>query len=151
MTITAHSLIGTLIAGRISNPYISVPLSLISHFTADSIPHWDSGCNWRKKSKKRLVFESALDFAVGAGLSFMIFVYFLHERDYANLFLCVLAAQLPDWFVIPSLLYDLNFPPFSWINAIQKKFHNKAKDIASGTFSQIVTVVLTYVVLYGIF
>ncbi len=151
MTVTSHSLVGMLIAGKIPNPYISVPLSLVSHFAIDYIPHWDSGCNWRKKSRARLILESILDFSLGIGLSLAIFIYFLHKEDYANLFLCILAAQLPDWFVVPSLLYNLNFPPFSWIKAIQKKFHNKAKNILNGTFSQIVTVVAIYLVFYRIF
>ncbi|MBI2012734.1 hypothetical protein HYS90_02270, partial [Candidatus Curtissbacteria bacterium] len=50
MTATAHALIGASIAAKITNPYLGIPLAIISHFVADLIPHWDAGTNHREKS-----------------------------------------------------------------------------------------------------
>ena len=61
MTATGHALIGTVIAAKIVNPALAIPIALGSHFLADAIPHWDTGTNRDKKSKTRFVVESSID------------------------------------------------------------------------------------------
>ncbi|KKR78238.1 MAG: hypothetical protein UU23_C0001G0002 [Candidatus Curtissbacteria bacterium GW2011_GWA1_40_9] len=113
MTATAHALIGASLAIRITNPYIGLPLAIISHFIADLIPHWDAGTNHRKKSLLRLKVEATLDVLLGFALVFLIF----REQIISNpiyMFSMVIAAQLPDWVEAPSsmLLQSLGLIPF---------------------------------------
>lgn len=39
MTATAHAIIGTVIAAKVGNPVLAVPIALASHIIADAIPH----------------------------------------------------------------------------------------------------------------
>lgn len=40
MTATNHALTGAVIVAAVSNPVISLPLALLSHFVLDSLPHF---------------------------------------------------------------------------------------------------------------
>ncbi len=90
MTATAHALAGAVIATKISNPFIGLPLAFLSHFILDTIPHWDFGTNWQRKSKLRLVSESVLDVIAG-----ILIVYFLFSPLVPSAYLwpMVLAAH----------------------------------------------------------
>ena len=54
MTATGHAIIGTVIAVKIGNPALAVPLAIASHIAADAFPHWDEGTNSKKKVRKDL-------------------------------------------------------------------------------------------------
>jgi hypothetical protein len=73
MTATAHALIAGAIAQSVQNPSLAISLALISHPLADLIPHWDFGCEWRKKNKKKLFAQSFFDLALGVFLTFIFF------------------------------------------------------------------------------
>lgn len=113
MTATAHALIGASLAVKVVNPYLGIPIAILSHFVADLIPHWDAGTNHRDKSLARLKIEASLDVLLGFALVFIIF------RNLTNpvyLFSMVIAAQLPDWLEAPSWLFGIKIPPFSWLD-----------------------------------
>jgi len=38
---TPHVAVGAAIATKIPNPFISIPLALVSHFVLDRVPHWN--------------------------------------------------------------------------------------------------------------
>ena len=117
MTATAHALIGASLAVKIVNPYIGLPLALISHFIADLIPHWDAGTNHKKKSSRRLQIEAVFDVLLGITLVMIIF----REQILANpiyLMSMVITAQLPDWIAAPAVMFNFNIPPFSWMKTI---------------------------------
>src|SRR3989344_706659 len=113
MTATAHALIGASIAVKVVNPILGIPLAIISHFVADLIPHWDAGTNHRQKSLMRLRVEAALDVLLGFALVYLIFRNLVDPR---YLFVMVIAAQLPDWLEAPSFMFNINVPPFSWLD-----------------------------------
>lgn len=76
MTATGHAVIGTLIAARFGNPFIAIPLALVSHLAADAFPHWDAGTNAKKKTKLRLKIEATIDVLAGFILSYGIIYFF---------------------------------------------------------------------------
>lgn len=124
MTATAHALVGGAIAASISNPAIALPLASISHPLLDMIPHWDLGNGWRGKNKVTLFLESCLDLAFGIALAFLIFgrnvdpVYFL---------LCIFFSEVWDFLMMPYLLFNWKFVPFSTAYEIQHKIQKHAK------------------------
>ena len=73
MTATAHALIGASLAVKLTNPFIGIPIAILSHFLADLVPHWDAGTNRRKKTIQRLRMEAAADVLLGFGAAFLIF------------------------------------------------------------------------------
>ncbi|OGH11762.1 MAG: hypothetical protein A2857_03845 [Candidatus Levybacteria bacterium RIFCSPHIGHO2_01_FULL_36_15] len=150
MTATGHALVGALIAGKISNPLISVPLAFASHFVCDYIPHWDEGTYWRKKSRLRLFNETVVDVVISLTLSFVLYRNILLQSDYVSLYLCVFAAQFPDWIASMHLILGINNPIFIWVEKVQGGINRKL-DKPWGIVTQACTVVLLYTVLYKIF
>src|SRR3990167_62785 len=136
MTATAHALIGASLAVKVVNPYLGIPIAILSHFVADLIPHWDAGTNHRDKSLTRLKIEASLDVLLGFALVFIIF------RNLTNpvyLFSMVIAAQLPDWLEAPSWLFGIKIPPFSWLDWLGHKLQTRLQ-LPWGLVTQVVTV-----------
>src|SRR3990167_7624533 len=61
MTATGHAVIGTVIAAKIGNPALAIPLALASHVAADFFPHWDTGFERYKKSENIFIRNSVVD------------------------------------------------------------------------------------------
>ena len=136
MTATAHALIGASIAVKVVNPILGIPLAIISHFIADLIPHWDAGTNHRQKSLMRLRVEATLDVLLGFALVYLIFRNLVDPR---YLFVMVIAAQLPDWLEAPSFMFNINVPPFSWLDWLGHKIQSRLA-LPWGLVTQIVVV-----------
>lgn len=150
MTATAHALVGALIAGKIGNPALALPLSFLSHFAGDILPHWDAGTNRRKKDREQVVFEAMLDVVAGFILSIVLYTLLSSTGNYIYLFACILASQAPDWLSAPFIFFRSKIRIFKVIFKIQEEFHNKL-DKPWGIITQIVFLVVLYVLLYVIF
>jgi len=122
MTATAHALIGTVIAAKLGNPALAIPIALGSHFLADAIPHWDTAYHRKQKSKSRLITTSFIDLVLGFILAWALIVFLFPSTNLTYAFIIIIVAQLPDWLTLPYLFLNLNFPPFSSIYHFQKKF-----------------------------
>jgi hypothetical protein len=122
MTATGHALIGTVIAAKIGNPTLAIPIALGSHFLADALPHWDTGYHRRQKSKIKFFTQSLADLALGFVLSWILIVLLFPATNLLYALMMILVSQLPDWLTVPYLFFDCNFPPFSSIHNFQKKF-----------------------------
>lgn len=136
MTATAHALVGGAIAASIQNPAVGLPLAAASHPLLDMIPHWDLGMGWRRKHKITLFVESALDLLVGIVLAYFIFgksvdpVYFLA---------CIFFSEIWDFLMMPYLLFNWKFPPFSTAYKWQHKIQSNVK-LPWGILTQIASV-----------
>lgn len=137
MTATAHALVGGAIAASISNPYLGITLSAASHPIIDLIPHWDAGCDWRKKTKLRLFIECSIDLSTGLILSYLLFGQ--HVNPY-YFFSCILASIIWDLLETPYWFLKWDFAPFSWVYKIQHHLHRKAT-LPWGVLTQVATVV----------
>lgn len=140
MTATGHALVGTVIAAKVGNPALAIPVALASHFLCDALPHWDTGYAREKKSKARFVTESAIDVLLGFVLAYLLIVLFFPSTSLFYAFLIIIVAQLPDWLTAPYLFLDWNFPPFTWIYECQKKFDSSI-GLPWGAINQVVAVV----------
>ena len=65
MTATGHAIIGTVIAAKVGNPALAIPLAIASHFIADAIPHWDIATHRKEKTKSNLILEAFSDVLLG--------------------------------------------------------------------------------------
>ena len=130
-------MIGTVIAAKIGNPALAVPIALGSHFLADALPHWDTGTNRDKKSATRFFVETLADLTIGFILSWLLIVLFFPSTSLLYAFIIIIVAQSPDWLTAPYLFLNWNFPPFSTIYNCQKKF-DKELDIPWGFINQVV-------------
>jgi hypothetical protein len=141
MTATGHALIGTVIAAKVGNPALAIPIAIASHFLADTIPHWDTGYNRERESKKRFVIESAADVGLGFVLSYALIALFFPTTNLLYAFLMIIMAQLPDWLTVPYLFLNWNFPPFTWIYDFQKKFDSSI-GLPWGIITQVIAVIV---------
>lgn len=126
MTATGHAVIGTAIAASISNPFLAIPLSVISHVAADMTPHWDPGTHRDKKTHDRFFSEAVLDVLVSILVTFFIVVFIFPKTNLAYAYINVFAAQFLDWACMPYLFFKIKNPTiFYHIYRFQSATNNK--------------------------
>jgi len=139
MTATSHALIGTVIAAKISNPALAIPLALASHFVADMIPHWDEALERKEKGLDRVFIESCADLLLGFALSYTLIFFLFPQTNLLYAFLLIIVAQLPDWLMAPYLFLKIN--AFKWAYHLGK-VTNREVDKPWGIVTQILAVSL---------
>src|ERR1035437_1310530 len=140
MTATGHALIGTVIAAKIGNPALAIPIALASHFICDALPHWDTGHGRENQSKTHFVTASAIDIILGFALSYLLIVFLFPGTNLLYALLMILMAQLADWLTIPWLFLNWKFAPFTWMYQIQKRFDSSI-GLPWGFINQVVAVI----------
>lgn len=153
---TAHTLVAGAIAAKIGNPALALPLSFASHFILDSIPHWDFGTNWRKRTKFATGAFAIVDTVVGLSLAWIIFAPKVQPLLLAG---CLLLSVIPDWLEAPWYIFFANANhkgPKANAGLFEKMFYgvykltNKAHTRGTfpwGVISQIATVTFFLLVL----
>lgn len=139
MTATGHAIIGTVIAAKIANPYLAIPIAISSHFAADLFPHWDTATNLRKKGVTRVFTETIIDVFLGLTTSYLVLNYLSPSADFSYALLIIIFAQLPDWLMSPYVFFKIKL--FKWAYDIQQPF-NKKLDKPWGIINQIAVLVL---------
>jgi hypothetical protein len=139
MTATGHALIGTVIAAKVGNPALAIPIALASHYLCDALPHWDTGYHRTQNSKERFVITSVIDVLLGFALSYLLITLFFPTTNLFYAFLIIIVAQLPDWVTAPYLFLNWNFPPFNWSYELGKRFDSSI-GLPWGFVNQVVVV-----------
>lgn len=146
MTATSHAILGTVIAAKIGDPTLAIPIAFFSHIAADAIPHWDVGTNGHRKKKNnkslKLEFiEAAFDIMVGFIASLLLINFLFPQTNLKYAFLLIIVSQSLDWLMAPYYFFDIKIPPFQWIYKFQKKIDNRM-DKPWGIISQVAVIVL---------
>jgi hypothetical protein len=131
----SHALIGASLAKLIPNPYLGLPLSLISHFLTDLIPHWDLHTRSEPRPKTQLIMFSLCDAGLGYLLGYLLFP----QVSFYYLMSMMFVAQLPDWLEAPFHVFHWHFPPFSSIKKLQSRLHCKL-GLPWGLITQVLTI-----------
>lgn len=139
MTATSHAVIGTIIAAKIGNPALAIPIALLSHIIADTIPHWDTATNKNGKSFKRLFIDSSIDVTFGFILSYFLIILFFPKTNLSYAFLMIIASQFLDWATAPYYFFKIK--AFKWVYSFQKLF-DKELDLPWGLVTQIIPLAL---------
>jgi hypothetical protein len=146
MTASSHALIGTVIAAKIGNPTLAIPIALVSHLIADSIPHWDTATNRKDKGSKQVIYDTIADFLLGFILSYLLIYFLFPQTNLLYALLMIIMAQLFDWLTVPYYLFGIKKPFFKSIYKLQKIF-DKELDKPWGIITQVAAVVI--VILLG--
>ena len=141
MTATSHAVIGAVIAAKIGNPALAIPIAFATHLLADRVPHWDPATNIKKKSKERLLLDSAMDVFLSYAVAYLVTYYFFPETNILYMFFIVVCSQLFDWMTAPYYFFNIKFAPFYWAYKFQKMFDRKL-DKPWGIVTQTVVVLL---------
>lgn len=112
MTGTAHAVIGTVIAAKVGNPTLAIPLALASHVIADLIPHWDTLTNRDRKSRRRLFIDTGFDGILALTLSYSVIVFLFPSTSYDYAILIMFFAVLPDLLHMPYTIFNVR--QFKW-------------------------------------
>jgi len=124
MTATGHAIIGTVIAAKIRNPALAIPIALTSHVAADLFPHWDEGVN-DKKTKQTIAFQAVFDVLFGFGISYLIIFFLFPQTNLIYAFVIIIASQAFDWLTAPYYMFGIK--PFKIFYKLQKLFDNELK------------------------
>jgi hypothetical protein len=139
----SHGLTGALIASKIPNPYISVPLVLLSHYIEDRVPHWDIGQGLSKKDKsKKIAFlqELFVDFPLSI---LAVFLVFQVGRPFNwAAWLGWFIALLPDFLEFPYLFLNMKFFPIKQLANLHKWAHRSTPDKLWGLLPQLLVILL---------
>lgn len=141
MTAAGHAVLGTIIAAKVANPYLAIPLALASHLAADAFPHWDAGTNRRKKNGETLLVHAVIDVIFGFVISFLLIAFLFPKTNLSYAFGLVIIAQAFDWATAPYYLFHMKNPPFLWFYRFQKIFH-RSLDKPWGIINQVAVLVL---------
>lgn len=126
MTATGHAIIGTVIAAKIGNPALAIPIAVASHIAADLFPHWDPGTNRDKKSFNKFFSGAVADVLSSFIISFLLLVFIFPKTDLLYAYIIVFSAQFFDWASAPYVFFKVKNPPiFQWFYKLQKHFDNR--------------------------
>jgi len=139
MTATGHAIIGTVIAAKIGNPTLAIPIALTSHIVGDLIPHWDTATNRTKKTFKKLFTHTFIDVILGFILSYLIIILFFPKTNFFYTFFIIIVSQFFDWATAPYYFFKIKV--FKWAYSLQKNFDNNL-NLPWGLVTQIVFVAL---------
>lgn len=142
MTATGHAVIGTIIAVKIGNPALAIPLAVASHLAADAFPHWDTATNIDKKGKKRVIVDTIFDIIFGFLISYAIVVLWFPKTNLNYVFIMILASQAFDWLMVPYYLFGINLPFSKWSYEFQKRYFNNRLNKPWGIIYQVAALVL---------
>jgi hypothetical protein len=144
MLLTPHTIIGIAIGASVPQMEIAVPVSFGMHFLADLVPHWDFFSDADTAEQKTtgwrpIAVMGDLILAVAIGMFFTLYALWVLNNPYmaVNIFLCGVAAVLPDALIAPSLYVKKSNIISDGVLKIQKNMQQQA-DLPWGLLSQIV-------------
>lgn len=113
MIATAHALIGAVIAAKVQNPALAIPLALASHVAADLFPHWDTATDKHKgKPKRKILIDTLVDIGAGFALSAFLLLFLFPSTNLIYASLIIVVSQLPDWLM--GLYYFFGIKQMKW-------------------------------------
>lgn len=139
----AHGSTGALIASKIPNPFISIPLVIAAHFAEDRVPHWDVGTgitSGRKSKKQAFLQELFFDFPLSA-----LLVYFLFQAGrpfYWQAWLGWFVGLLPDFLEFPLVFLNIRIGPLDQLAKLHEYFHHSIKSKFWGLLPQFFVILL---------
>ena len=105
-----HVLVGAAIGATVSNPILSLPLALLSHFATDYLPHWNPHINTEIKKYGSITKKSLLILAADSGGALILgsSIAYLKSQSLSQFLVimaCCLLSVLPDVLEIPYYFF----------------------------------------------
>jgi hypothetical protein len=91
-----HGMTGAVIALTLKNPLLAVPVSFVSHFLQDMVPHYDysAGKNGENLFKRKFNIMLTVDFLLALGVMVILAIMFPSHKWI--IWACMAAAASPD-------------------------------------------------------
>jgi len=142
----AHAPTGALIATKIPNPIISLPLVLLSHYLEDRVPHWDVGVGMNKgPERKRTAFfqELLIDGPLSVLLVYFFFQYG-HTEFVWRAWLGWFIGLLPDFLEFPINFLGIKVYPLNKLSGLHHWFHRSTTNKFWGLLPQFIVILIVY-------
>lgn len=138
----SHAATGAFIAVKIGNPYLAIPLILLSHYAEDAIPHWDAGTGLGsgKKTSRQAFIHGSIDLALAGTL--VIIMFRSHGViPYWGAFL----GLLPDFLEAPRNF--LNWEPafLAPLSRFHHSFHHSIPRVVDGLAPQLLLLTILWI------
>jgi hypothetical protein len=152
MLLTPHTIVGVAVGASVANPYIAVPISIFLHFMGDAVPHWDFFSNTTKEERLKgwrpIAVMADLVLAVGIGLTVTLYaLWVLKEPALAlNIFLCGIAAVLPDALEAPYIYMQKNTGFLKLLTGLQSRMQFQAP-LPWGIITQLIVIMISSLVI----
>lgn len=142
----SHAVTGAVIATNLGNPYLAVPLIIMSHYLEDSISHWDAGTGLGsgKKTRKAALRDGIIDLAI-AGI--LVLIYYPTSISSPTTFITSPAiwgaffGLLPDFIEAPRNFWKYEPSWLKPINKFHQSFHHSIPRVIDGLAPQIILLV----------
>ena len=146
----SHAVTGAFIAVKVSNPYLAIPLIILSHYLEDAIPHWDAGTGLGNGSKTRqlAIIHGTIDLVL-AGI--LVCIYFSPRLSPLSSLLASPAiwgtflGLLPDFLEAPRnfLRWEPSF--LKPLNRFHHSFHHSIPRMVDGLAPQILLLLMLWI------
>ena len=152
MLLSPHTMVGLAIGATIQNPLIAIPLSFVSHFVGDLVPHWDFFDHFPSKNElfkgwQGKLFFTDLSLGIALGLSFTFYALWMQQNPYLalNMFVCGITAVIPDAMYAPIVFVNSKNVIIRFFYKLQGKLHSRA-EIIFGNITQIAVLISAFLV-----
>lgn len=149
----SHAATGAFIASKLGNPYLAIPIILLSHYLEDAIPHWDAGTGLGsgKKSRETALTHSIVDLAL-AGIIILLFYpgalsspLSIHSFVFSPAVWGAFVGLIPDFLEAPRNFWK--YEPF-WLRSVNKfhqSFHHSIPRVLDGLAPQIILLIILWI------
>lgn len=137
----SHAASGAFIAVKIGNPYLAIPLILLSHYLEDAVPHWDVGTGLSKGTKSPfLAFRhEIIDLILASVLVMAMFA------DYGPTpYWGALVALVPDFLEAPRNFWKWEPAWLTPLNRFHHSFHHSIPRLLDGLAPQFILLVILW-------
>ena len=145
---TPHVVVGAAIATKFPNPLIAIPLSFLSHFALERVPHWNPHLNTetQKYGKPTKITTIIVVIDVILSLSFGLFIAIntsISPQHFWTILASCFASVLPDVIEGPYFFLKLrNKGIKTWIK-FQKSIQVDTS-IVPGLLTQVITILAAF-------
>ena len=132
-----HATTGFSLVYLFPNPFIYIPLCLLSHYGLDAIPHYDLGSNLKTYKKRKKTTLSFVFFDVFFALMGIIILSFF-TKNRINLYFGAFLGILPDILDAPFNFFNKKYKFLNTLHLIHGKYHRNSKNILCGILTQVI-------------
>lgn len=145
MLSVSHVATGAFIATKVSNPLLSIPLILASHYLEDWIPHWDVGTGLSNgtRSRRTAFILEIFDLITAAAV-----VYFFWQNGqvdfHTQAWFGAFVALTPDFIEAPRNFLKIEPWFIKPLNDFHHRFHHSTPNMLLGLAPQVLLLVILW-------
>lgn len=145
MLSVSHAATGALIASKLPNPLLYIPLAIGVHFLEDAVPHWDMGTGLTsgKRTRRDAAILGVIDLIMALAV-----VYFFWQNGQTelqtNTWLGAFFAISPDIVESPRTFLKLDFKFLKHFHWLHEWVHTSTPNMLVGLTPQILLLVVIW-------